>query len=64
VALDAGSKWIVDRTSYITSLTIDKSASVMAPEGYSVIMTVDGVNAPIKAGDYKGQIVLKVSKNA
>jgi hypothetical protein len=63
VSLDAGSKWIVDRTSYITSLTIDKSAGVTAPEGYSVTMTVNGVTTPVKAGDYKGQIVLKVAKN-
>jgi hypothetical protein len=64
VSLDAGSKWIVDRTSYITSLTIDKSAGVTAPEGYSVTMTVNGVITPVKAGNYKGQIVLKVAKNA
>jgi hypothetical protein len=64
VSLDAGSKWIVDRTSYLTDLAIARDGSVTAPQGYSVIMTVNGVNTQIKTGSYKGQIVLKVVKNA
>jgi hypothetical protein len=64
VSLDADSKWVVDRTSYITSLTIENGAAVRAHEGYRVIMTVDGVAQEIKAGTYKGQIVLTVTKNA
>jgi hypothetical protein len=63
VSLGAGSKWIVDRTSYITSLTIDNGAVVTAREGCSVTMTVDGVKKTIGAGSYKGQIVLTVVKN-
>jgi hypothetical protein len=64
VSLDAGSKWVVDRTSYITGLTIDIGAAVAAREGYRVTMTVDGAAKEIKAGTYKGQIVLTVTKNA
>jgi len=64
VSLDSGSKWIVDRTSYITSLTIDNGAAVTAREGCKVTMTVDGAAKEIKSGTYKGQIVLTVTKNA
>lgn len=63
-SVDAKSKWIVERTSYLTGLTISEGGIVAAPEGYSVTMTVDGVKTAIKAGSYKGQIVLTVVKNA
>ena len=62
VSLDADSKWVVDKTSYLTGLTIAKGAAVKAPEGYKVTMTVDGVKKTIGAGVYKGKIVLKVTK--
>jgi hypothetical protein len=61
VSLDKDSVWIVTGTSYITSLTIVKGADVKAPEGKSLNMTVDGVKMPIKAGTYKGKIVIRVS---
>ncbi|HAA01767.1 MAG TPA: hypothetical protein DCE18_00170 [Syntrophobacteraceae bacterium] len=62
VSLDASSKWIVDRTSHITSLTHDNGAAVAAREGCSVTMTVDGTKKTIGPGAYKGQIVLTVAK--
>ena len=64
VSLDSGSKWVVDRTSYITSLTIDNGATIAAREGCRVTMTVDGAAKEIKPGAYKGQIVLKVAGNS
>lgn len=62
VSLDADSSWVVDKTSYLTVLTIADSAAISAPEGYSVTMTVDGFKKAIKAGIYKGKIVLTVTK--
>jgi hypothetical protein len=62
VTLDAGSKWVVDKTSYLTNLTIAEDSSVTAPEGSNVIMTVNDVKTPIRAGSYKGKIVLIVNK--
>jgi hypothetical protein len=62
VSLDAKSKWIVDRTSYITDLNIAKDGTITTRKGYRVTMTVDGVVKEIKAGQYKGQIVLTVTK--
>jgi hypothetical protein len=61
VSLDAGSKWIVDKTSYLTGLTIARGAAISAPKGFSVTMTIDGVKKPIRAGDYRGRIVLTVA---
>jgi len=63
VSLDPGSAWVVGKTSFLTGLTIADGAAVKAPEGYSVSMTVNGVKKPIKAGDYKGKIVLTVAKS-
>jgi hypothetical protein len=62
VSLDAGSRWDVDKTSYLTGLTLAKGATVTAPNGYSVTMTVDGVRTPIETGAYRGKIVLAVAK--
>jgi hypothetical protein len=62
VSLDSASKWVVDKSSYLNSLTIAEGAAISAPEGSTVTMTVNGVKKPIKAGTYKGKIVLTVTK--
>jgi hypothetical protein len=60
VSLDSNSTWIVDKTSFLTSLTIAKDGAITAPKGFKVVMTVDGVGKEIKAGTYSGKIVLAV----
>ena len=60
--LDAGSTWVVDKTTKIKSLTIAEGAAIKAPEGYSVTMSVDGIGTAIKEGDYNGKIVLTVTE--
>ncbi len=60
VSLDGNSKWIVDKTSYITGLNIAQGATVIAPSGHGVTMTVDGAVKEIKPGIYTGKIVLTV----
>ena len=64
LTLDSASKWTVSRTSYLTSLTIAKGGAVEAPQGQSLTMTVDGKQVPVKAGSYKGKIVLAVTPKA
>jgi len=64
VALDGQSKWVVDKTSYLNSLTLDDGAVIAAPAGSSVRLVVDGVNTPVKAGSYKGKIELQVTPGA
>ncbi len=63
VSLDAGSQWIIDKTSYLTGLNVAQGGAISAPKGYSVTMTVDGVNKPIVPGAYKGKIILTVTKS-
>jgi hypothetical protein len=63
VSLGNGSKWVVSKTSYLTGLTIADGAAITAPQGYKVTMTVDGTEKAIKAGAYKGKIVLSVAKS-
>jgi len=63
LSLEKDSSWVVDETSYLTSLTIAEGTSITAPEGATVTMTVNGVKKPVKAGEYKGKIVLTVTKS-
>jgi hypothetical protein len=59
VALDH-STWTVTGASYLTSLTIGDGSRVIAPQGKTATLTVDGVTKPIGTGDYKGAIVVNV----
>lgn len=58
-----GSTWTVTGTSYLTGLTIGEGSSVTAPEGYRATMTVDGASKEIKAGTYRGDIIITVTKS-
>lgn len=60
VSFDEKSSWVVGKTSYLTSLTIAKGATIKAAEGKSLTMTVNGVKKLIEAGSYKGKIVITV----
>jgi hypothetical protein len=63
VSLTDGTVWTVTNKSYLTSLTIDNS-SIIAPKGYNVDMTVNGIKTIIKTGEtYIGNIVLSLSKS-
>ena len=62
VSLDGDSDWIVDTTSYLTRLTIASGATVTAPAGKTLTMTVGGVATAIEDNKtYTGNIVLDVS---
>lgn len=54
------STWSVTGTSYLTSLALDPASKIVAAARGTLTMTVDGVATPIKAGSYKGAIVLSV----
>jgi len=72
--LEAGSTWVVNETTNLTSLTIAEGAKITAPAGYRVTLTVDGVetgqvletwegvNYKFAPGAYQGDIVLTVAK--
>lgn len=56
--IDAGTSWVVSKTVNLDSLTISNGAVIKAPEGYSLTMTVDGVETGMNPGTYKGKIVI------
>ncbi len=61
VTLDEKSAWIVTGTSYLTSLTLAEGAVLTAPEGKTLVMTIDGVPTAVQSGSYTGKIVLTIA---
>ena len=53
--------WVVDRTTELSGLTIAEGASIKAPEGKYVVMTVNGRGTTIAPGTYTGNVVLSVA---
>jgi hypothetical protein len=64
VTFDESSKWMVTKTSYLTSLNIAEGAAITAAPCSSVNMTVDGVETVIEPGLYEGDIVITVTETA
>ena len=62
-SFDKNSSWIVTNDSYLGSLTIEEGTKIEAKKGYKIKMTVNGKEAPIKAGKYSGEIIIKCIKN-
>ena len=62
-SLEAGSTWTVTGTSYLTGLSIDRDSRIIVPEGLKITMTVNGAKKAVKAGEYKGNIVITVTKS-
>jgi hypothetical protein len=56
------STWTVTGNSYLTALTIGKGSTVAAPAGQKLAMKVNGKVTPVKAGAYKGDIVIELAK--
>jgi hypothetical protein len=61
-ALEAGAAWELAETTSLTELSIGQGATITAPEGYSVTLTVDGVETGMLPGDYTGNVVLTVTE--
>ena len=60
VVLEGSSQWTVTGTSYVNCLAISPEASVQAPAGKQLCVTVDGQERNLEAGEYKGQITIQV----
>ena len=60
VVLEGSSQWTVTGTSYVNRLAISTEASVQAPAGKQLCVTVDGQETNLEAGEYKGQITIQV----
>ena len=61
VAADA--TYTVSETTTLDSLTIASGATLAAADGYSLSMTVDGVETAIAEGSYSGTVVLTPTAN-
>jgi hypothetical protein len=61
--LDPGTNWIVTETANLSGLSV-VGGTIKPADGYSLTMTVDGVETAIKPGEYKGKIVLTLTKIA
>jgi hypothetical protein len=61
-AFDAQSTWLVEHDSYLGQLTIEEGATIQAPAGYSIRMTVDGEETPVDPGTYTGEIILMLTE--
>lgn len=53
-------QWIVPETTELFGLTIFPGASLEAPEGKTLVMTVNGESVAPAPGNYEGDIVLEV----
>lgn len=53
--------WVVQKTTRLASLHIGHGAAVSAPTGDTVTLTVNGVELPLKPGNYQGDVVLTVT---
>jgi hypothetical protein len=58
VSVDAGETLTVTETTCLRQLSIADDAIVTAEEGYSLTLTVNGVETPIAPGEYRGKVVL------
>ncbi|HEX9896364.1 MAG TPA: hypothetical protein VGA85_01715 [Dehalococcoidales bacterium] len=52
--------WVVEKSVALRTLTIAEGASLAAPQGKSLTMTVNGIAKAIKPGTYKGKIVVSI----
>src|SRR5580692_9403752 len=60
-SVDSGTTWTVDKTTDLGSLTIAQGAQVVAPEGKSLTLSVDGTETPIAPGTFSGKVVLSIT---
>jgi hypothetical protein len=62
VSMVNGSKWTINSTCFLTSLTVQAGSSIVALPGYTVKLYDDGVLTPIVAGTlYNGNLELRVT---
>jgi hypothetical protein len=60
-SIGPGLTWVLDKTTALKSLTLAPGAYIMAPQGYSVTMTVNGVETGMRPGRYSGNVQLVVT---
>jgi len=61
-SVESGSVWTLDKSVHLNDLTIGSGAQILPPSGYSVTLTVNGVETGIQTGAYHGDIDLTLSQ--
>ncbi|MGM9615739.1 MAG: hypothetical protein ACI3W7_09480 [Oscillospiraceae bacterium] len=61
LSLDGDSTWIVTGSTKLDALSLAQGATVAAPEGYTISVTVNGQVTELTAGEYQGEILLTVA---
>ncbi|MFT4020421.1 MAG: hypothetical protein QM666_02760 [Acinetobacter sp.] len=56
------STWQITHDSYLGELTLDAQSKIIAPQGYSVSLVVNGKVQKLVAGTYTGQVQLLLKK--
>lgn len=64
VTVKNGSVWTVTEECFLSSLTVEASASVVAASGEKLEFWVDGIQKELASGKYTGNIVLKAVSDA
>ncbi|MEV6346198.1 hypothetical protein [Actinoplanes sp. NPDC051851] len=74
VTIGSGETWVVSQTTKLSALTLAEGGTISAPAGYSLTLTVNGVetgqkltatggtDAAIVAGTYRGDVVVTVTE--
>ena len=60
LALDGASRWVVTRSSWLSSLTLAPGAVIAAPEGSALGFYIDGQPATVAPGSYRGLLELRI----
>jgi hypothetical protein len=60
--VENGTTWALTEKTQVDALTVESEAVLEAPDGYTLTMTVNGVETAIQEGTYKGDIVLTPAK--
>ena len=55
------SLWVVEKSTTLAELAIREGASVQAPPGKKVTMTINGIGTKLQPGTYQGDIALTVT---
>ncbi len=53
-----GAVWVLEKTTKLSNLTIGENAFIIPTNGYSVTLTVNGVEKDIRPGTYTGDVVV------
>ena len=61
--VEEDSTWAISGVTHLSQLSLGQGAEIIVPDGYDLTMTVNGVETPVAAGSYSGDVVLTPAKS-